>query len=83
MLSLHQLRVNTKAAAYIVLVDRVTCDWPMACWVVTTPPPPPPRQPDACENITLPERYLRAVINNSDSDKQYMQLLLNEVNFGT
>ena len=32
MLSQHQLRANTNAAAYIVLVGHVTSDWPIACW---------------------------------------------------
>ena len=34
----QQLRVNTNAAAYMVLVGLATCDWSITCW--DTPPPP-------------------------------------------
>ena len=30
LLSLHQLRMNTSEAAYIVLLGHVTCHWPLA-----------------------------------------------------
>ena len=56
MLSWHQLRVNTSAPAYIVLVDNVTCD---ACW--DTAPHPVNRITDTCRNITFPQHSLREV----------------------
>ena len=46
MLSLHQLRLITSAAAYIVF-GHVTCD---ACWDNTHPPVD--RMTDMCKNIT-------------------------------
>ena len=30
LLSLHQLRMNTSEATFIVLLGQVTCHWPMA-----------------------------------------------------
>ena len=39
MLSLHQLRGSTNAAAYILLVGHVTCARPIACWDASPPPP--------------------------------------------
>ena len=55
MLSQHQLRVNTNAAAYIVLVGHVTCDWPIAYWIH------PPRKQlgtDMYKNVTFPQLRL-------------------------
>ena len=51
MLSCHQLRLITSAAAYIVF-GHVTCG---ACWDTSPPPPPPPvdRMTDTCKNITF------------------------------
>ena len=39
---------------------HVTCDWPMACWVVI-PPAAVDRMTDTCENITFPHLRLRVV----------------------
>ena len=50
MLSCHQLRLITSAAAYIVF-GHVTCG---ACWDTAHPPPPPvDRMTDTCKNITF------------------------------
>ena len=45
MLSLHQLRLLTSAAAYIMF-GHVTCD---ACWDTVD------RMTDTCKNITFPQ----------------------------